>query len=337
MTTEVNLSGAERENLAALTGLSEAERETASAALFNGSATGRLRRACYERLLDHWRKDELPTNATFLFYELEQIGVVVKQRGVNPKTGEHYRRTHRQEVADATMDLRQARLIPWDWLTDETRSVLAPPYAESALDYVIDAARYAAIDAWDGKPPPLIIAEARGVKAVLEGLAYEYGAPITATSGQSGGFIVTEIAPRLADGRIVLYIGDHELRGPAEQIEANTRRYIEEHTGRGFDASTWIRIALTEEQVNEDSERGARLRGLALIKHDQRYKPARPYEAVECEALGQGEIVRIVRDQLDRMRSDLGLEPIGAVRVREERERQELVRRLVRMRARTRR
>lgn len=136
------------------------------------------------------------------------------------------------------------------------------------------------------------------------------------------------------EDRVVLYIGDHEVRGPAEQIEANTKRYIEEHAGRTFDASTWEKIALTEEQVNEDSERGARLRALAIDKLDNRYKPAKSYEAVEAEALGQGVIVGIVRDRLDRMRRDLGLEPIEAVHVREEREREEAARQLARLRRR---
>ena len=55
------------------------------------------------------------------------------------------------------------------------------------------------------------------MKAVLEGLAYEYLTPIAATGGQSGGLIVNDIAPLLSDydneERVVLYIGDHELRG----------------------------------------------------------------------------------------------------------------------------
>jgi hypothetical protein len=190
------------------------------------------------------------------------------------------------------MDLRKAGLVPWRWLTDETRNVVEPAYAPTVLDYLKERVGYASIDPRDGAPPPVVICEARGVKGVLEGLAHEYGFPITATSGQSGGFIVNEIVPLFAGAanqhRVGLYIGDHEVRGPAEQIEANTRRYIEAHAGREFAAPTWIKIALTAAQVNEDGERGARLRGLALTKRDHRYKqPARLYQAVECEALGQ--------------------------------------------------
>src|SRR5262249_20739107 len=79
--------------------------------------------------------------------------------------------------------------------------------------------------------PPLIICEARATRGVLERtVAAEYLCPITATGGQSAGHIVNEIVPLLADDdRKVLYIGDCEVDGPADQIEANTRAYIETH------------------------------------------------------------------------------------------------------------
>jgi hypothetical protein len=56
--------------------------------------------------------------------------------------------------------------------------------------------------------------------------------------------------PLLRGDRRVLYIGDYELRGPADQIEQNTRRYIEEHTRRTFAEGEWTKIALTEKQVH---------------------------------------------------------------------------------------
>jgi hypothetical protein len=59
--------------------------------------------------------------------------------------------------------------------------------------------------------------------------------------------------------RKVLYIGDCEVGGPGDDIEANTRRYIEEHAARTFTSETWIKVALTIEQVN----RSPRLRQLA--------------------------------------------------------------------------
>jgi hypothetical protein len=143
-------------SLDGLTRLSEGQRQAAIARLFNSSALGELRRRCYELLLEHWQTAAIPTNATFLFYELEQQGVIAKKRGVNPRTGKPYVRTHRQEISDATMDLREEGLIPWDWLTDETRSVADWSYEATVLDYVVKSAEHARIDAWDGMPPPRV-------------------------------------------------------------------------------------------------------------------------------------------------------------------------------------
>jgi hypothetical protein len=164
---------------------------------------------------------------------------------------------------------------------------------------------------WAGDEPPLIICESRATMGVLRDLAYEYLAPITATNGQCGGFIVTDIVPLLKVSRRVLYIGDYELRGPADQIEQNTkRRYIEEHTGRTFESGEWTKIALTDEQVKANP----RLKRLTITKLDQRYKPAKEYEAIECEALGQGVLVRIIRKHLDSLLP----EPLADILVREE-------------------
>jgi hypothetical protein len=118
---------------------------------------------------------------------------------------------------------------------------------------------------------------------------------------------------RIGSDRKVLYIGDCEERGPGDQIEANTRRYIEEHAGRTFTPETWIKVALTPEQV----ARTPRLRRLAIDKVDNRCKPPRPYKAIECEAVGQAVLERMLRKVLD----DLLPEPLDRVRVREERQR----------------
>jgi hypothetical protein len=212
------------------------------------------------------------------------------------------------------MRLRECGLIPWHWIEDETRSLSSWSYAATVADYIRDAVDDARIDLWQGEEPPLIICEARTTMGVLRDLAYEYLVPITATNGQCGGFTVTDIVPRLRCNRKVLYIGDYELRGPADQIEANTRRYIEEHTGRVFGPGEWTKIALTEKQVKASS----RLQGLSITKLDKRNKPAKVYEAIECEALGQGVLVRLIRKHLDSLLPGDSLE---VIREREERQR----------------
>jgi hypothetical protein len=195
--------------------------------------------------------------------------------------------------------------------------------ASSVYQYVLDAADYARIDPWGGKLPPLTICESRATKGVLRRIAQAYLVPITATNGQSGGFIVTDLVPLLkGNDRHVLYIGDYELRGPADQIEANTRRYLEEHTGRSFEGE-WTKIALTDQQV----KRNKRLLDLTITKFDNRCKPARSYQAVECEAVGQKVLETIFRKVLDKMLP----EPLADVRQREQEQRNRLANQLRRM------
>jgi hypothetical protein len=255
---------------------------------------GRLQRACLNVLRQHERDGALPTNGRFVFYELEQTGVIPKAY-----LDEHGRKRARQpaqDISDALMTLRRLGLVPWNWLTDETREVTEWRYATTVYSYVLANVEDARIDCWAGDPPPLIVCESRATKGVLERITARYLCPITATNGQSGGFIVTDIVPLLSDnGRPVLYIGDCEVSGPADQIEANTQRYIEEHSGRIFTARTWSRVALTREQVN----RSPRLRKLVIDKIDRRYKTPRAYQAIECEAVGQVLLEQMLRARLE--------------------------------------
>jgi hypothetical protein len=222
------------------------------------------------------------------------------------------------------MRLRELGLVPWWWLVDETREVTWWRYAPTVYEYVLDTVPRARIDCWNGEPPPLVICEARGTKGVLEHIVQEYLAPITATGGQSGGHIVNEIVPLLAgNDRKVLYTGDCEVGGPGDQIEANTRSYIENHAGRRFTAETWIKVALTPEQV----ARSPRLRRLAIDKLDCRYKPPRHYRAIECEAVGQAALQRMLRKALNALLP----EPLADLQVREERQRRIMLATLAKM------
>src|SRR5262249_55113031 len=108
-----------------------------------------------------------------------------------------------------------------------------------------------------------------------------------------------------------------------------TRRYIEQHAGRTFGDGEWTKIALTEQQV----QRSRRLQRLTITKLDKRYKLPRPYEAIECEALGQGVLVRLIRKQLDALLP----EPLADVLEREERQRAEVGNALARLARRLRR
>jgi len=184
---------------------------------------------------------------------------------------------------------------------DETRSLIEWEFAASVAGYLAHALDHARIDAWAGDPPPLIICESRTFGGVLKRtLAGEYLCPVTATNGQVGGFLHTNVAPVLAgNARRVLYIGDLDHQG--RQIEENTRRVLVRETGE----REWQRIALTADQAEEH--------GLEPVaKEDRRYNPPQAGWAIEVEALGQGVVTRLVRDALDALLP----EPLGDVQDR---------------------
>jgi hypothetical protein len=273
----------------------------------NETQTSRLQEACLERMLAHEAAGSLPTSATFIFYELEGLGIVTKNP-INTRTGKPRVRTDRQNVSDALMRLRETRTISWDWISDETRSVSVWKYTSNIDDLVDSSLTAGRLDCWDDEPPPLILTESRSLKGVLERTAADYLVPIGATNGQTGGFLYTDVIPLLeeAEDRQVLYLGDLDHQGG--QIEDNTRRVLVRELGRDLD---WERLAITAEQVAE--------RGLTPVqKADRRYRPARVADAWETEALGQETVVALVRERLDWLLP----EALEDVRVREREQKQ---------------
>lgn len=255
--------------------------------------SGKVQRACLELIKEHERDGSLPTNGRFIFYEIVQRGILPKS--YLDERGQKKPRQPAADVTDALTVLRRLRLVPWNWIEDETREMSDWEFAHSVAEYVKESVHSARIDAWDGEPAPLIICESRATRGVLERIAAKYLVPIAPTNGQCGGFLHTDIIPKLEDNeRPVGYIGDFEIRGPAEQIEANTRRVIEQETGRRFTESTWQRIALTKEQVDADDW----LMSLVINKTDKRYKPPKPYQAIECEVVGQNVLEQLLREYL---------------------------------------
>jgi hypothetical protein len=256
------------------------------------SIQGKIQRVLLKKL----RADTSKTNGRFLYYECVQEGVV-------PKHGANGQRTD-QIVSVALMHLRRVGLVPWSQITDGTRHVSDWHSAPTVADFVEESVDRARIDPWDGDPP-VIITESRALGGVLDDLAYEYLAPLAPTNGQVGGFLYTDVAPRLLPGSRVLYLGDFDYQGG--QIEENTRRVLERLVGWELD---WRRIAITGEQIEKHD--------LPIIsKPDKRFKPVQ-FHAVETEALGKDVIIELVRTALD----DLLPEPLVNIQVREQQERE---------------
>jgi hypothetical protein len=256
-------------------------------------------------LAEHDDHDEIPTSARFLYYELEQ-----RDQGytVHHKPGSTSKRRPDQYVSEVLMELRLAGQIPWEWIADETRVLDSWITARTVAQWSIDALDRARIDPW-GDKPPLIVCESRSLAGVLRPIAQRYAVPIASTNGQCGGFLRTDLAPNMQTGQQVIYLGDYNRAGA--DIEANTANVLEAAVG----GLTWERLALTAAQIEEYNPP-------AKWKVDGR--DGRTGDTYEAEALGQTELVAILRRHLDRLLP----EPLAAVQVRERAERDAVRRRL---------
>jgi hypothetical protein len=268
-----------------------------------GSKIGRLRTALMYLVEEHRRDGALPTSVRFLFYELVSRSVISKE-GDRPD----------KIVSAALTDLRERGLVPWTDIVDETRSVEDFSGCATVAGDLLGFLEIARIDPWKGRIP-FVLTESRSLGGVLRGLVRDYRARIGATNGQVGGFLHTDVAPKLKVGDCVGYLGDLDLAG--DDIEANTRRVLEDIMGGELN---WQRLALTREQVEQYNLP-------SITKTDKRFKNGGGvHEAVETEALSQTLIVDIVRNWLAARLP----QPLDRVLVRERRERTRLRRLILR-------
>jgi hypothetical protein len=274
------------------------------------TASGKLQRIVLAKLKDKKSRGEIPTSIRFLFYELEQEGVISKR--FIRQDGKEGKRKSSQNLTDAVTHLREVGLVPWDWIADDSRTVHDWYFAPTVREYLADEVERARIDPWVGGLRPVVLTESRAVGGVFaRGIAADYLVAVAPTGGQSAGFLVTQVAPLFKDeATCVLYVGDYDLAG--NQIEANTRDVLERHAGREI---PWERVALTEAQTEELRARGVE----PIAKKDNRYKGGRPHLAFEAEAIGQAEITGLLRGHLDQLLP----EPLADVLERQRREKEE--------------
>ena len=252
------------------------------------SKRARIRELLLEAIKEHEDTDMLPTTGHYLFYELEQRGLATKQ-GTSGKRNRGWP-PGKQDLTDELTKMREEGVISWDWIADTERVLKQWEHAPNVVEYLTAALNQFALNPWTPHEPPLILTESKSNAYVLEKVAMNYVCPIAGLRGHGGaGFLRTKVAPILRNGRIVLYLGDHDRCG--HQIEANVRRVLESKVG---DKIPWARIGLTETQV--------RFHKIDSIwKVDRRYGDKTPRECWECEALGQAGVVALVESTLKEL------------------------------------
>jgi hypothetical protein len=188
-------------------------------------------------------------------------------------------------VSVVLTELREAGLVRMHEVVDRTRGVIGYRGAPTIRAGVLKAIEHTRLDLWDGESP-LLIVESESLAGVLERVAYNYRVPLVPLRGQaSTGLLGAELPGFLRQSATVLHLGD--LDRSAIDIERSAHVRAEAYSGLTLD---WHRTALTNDQAEEH--------GLEPIwKKDGR--DGRLQEAIEAEALGQPELVAIVRSTLD--------------------------------------
>lgn len=190
--------------------------------------------------LGHDDEGTIPTNGNFLWYELGGLGVVDKMKRCG-RPG--VKRGHDQDLTDARTRLHERGIIPWDWVTDETRLVYRYTACPSIGEGLLTGIDTTFLDLWDGDDPPLVLTESRSLSGTLQATAREYRILLSSVNGQSW-HLHNEVAPALHDGQLVLYLGDADLSGHG--IEGNTRQVLE-----GYHDLRWERLAITRTQLDQ--------------------------------------------------------------------------------------
>jgi hypothetical protein len=231
-------------------------------------------------VLRRYRSGLKATSIRFLYYDAITDGIIAKDADLVRKDN---------ALIQATKTLRDTGDIPWDWITDETRSVEDYTGFDTIKAGVLAYLPSIDLDPWKGRPP-FIITESRSLLGTIRADLPEYALRGASVNGPCTGFLHTKVGPMLEQCfGPVLYFGDLDRGG--KDIEAHIKRTLEKILGREF-GSYWERLAITPKQVT-------RFRLESKPKRDKR--DDKRADAWEAEALGQQRLITILRRRLDAL------------------------------------
>ena len=176
-----------------------------------------------------------PMTVRGLFYALEISGLV-------PKTEAGYRQVERQVV-----EMRRLGLLPYDFITDGTRSVRRAPTYTCLRECLDGVAKYYRRAIWEDQPECVEIwLEKDAIAGVLIEVTYKWDVPLCVCRGYPSETFLYDAAERLIEQDkpvFIYYIGDLDPTGwnISEVIQRRLREF-----GADF---FFERIAVTPEQV----------------------------------------------------------------------------------------
>jgi hypothetical protein len=264
-------------------------------------------------VLDEYR-DHLPLTERQVFYRL--VGVYKY-----PKTAEASAR-----LSTHLTNARRARVIPFTSLRDDGVVVMRPQHwysEDSFLFDMQDRAERFTLDKLANQDVYIeVLCEAAGMQPQLAAVAAPYSIPVYASGGFDSVQAKWELAQRLAwkfKPCIVLHVGDYDPSGVSmfDSMAEDVTAFVEADKRDGFTSVTFVRVALTKEQVHD-----YRLDTAPPNPNDKRSRRWRG-NTCQLEALAPDALAAILRDAMERQ---LDLAQIEADKAEQVRIRQRLTR-----------
>jgi hypothetical protein len=178
-----------------------------------------------------------PTTNRHTFYRAVSAGAIAK-------TAQEYRAVCRRLV-----HLRRAGVIPYHWLTDNTRWIRRPPTYGTVREMLEFASRAHRRTLWDQSPVSLEVwCESDSVASVLADVTDQWDVPLMVFRGYSGEdyvYTISEEVKRYGRPTHIYYFGDYDPSGLDIQRDALARV----QTMTPEIALRFQRMAVTPEQI----------------------------------------------------------------------------------------
>jgi hypothetical protein len=171
-----------------------------------------------------------------------------------------------QRVYRLLKEMREQRMIPWEWIVDETRQLERAPSWNNPNEFAESATRQFRLNNWTQQPSRCEVWSEKGtIRGVLQPVLDEYGVGFRVMHGYGSATAVNEVAAAIYDDDrplMALYVGDFDPSG-LHMSEVDLPERLAEYGGHHVQVK---RIALTQEQL-------ASLDGLSFPALDKRKDP----------------------------------------------------------------
>lgn len=182
--------------------------------------------------------DERPCTLRGLFYRIVSAGFL-------PSTD----KVHYQRVGRLMTTLREARLIPFDWLVDNVRSTLKPSSWSGLGDFTETVRNAYRMDYWERLPEYVhVIVEKDAIAGVLQPVTHEFNVSLSPIRGYVSLSFAAEIANQWSQINkpiTAYYLGDYDASG--FDLERDVREKLTRYCDRPFN---WQRLAVNQEDFD---------------------------------------------------------------------------------------